>query len=481
MSSCTTAKIGNQKPQIQHNPTYEYTDGKDAGEFAADFNMVPDPWQQDILNLWLGRNKQDKFTATTCGLSVPRQNGKNAILEMRELYGLCVLGENILHTAHAVKTVAKAFKRLATFFTDPKHPEVCDMVKIIRRTNGQEAIELINGGLIEFSARSRGAARGFTKDLVVFDEAQELTDEQMEAMLPTMAAAPSGNRQIIYTGTPPSPNSPGTVFARVRQNALDNKDDTLCWSEWSVKDVGNVSDRSRWYETNPSLGFRLSEDWTAEELNAMTPEGFARERLGWWEPISIIKTAIPDYLWNKCSIDDPNDGGTISYGVKISPDGKISLAACVKYKDDTLPHVELIEQADLKDGIAWLADFLIERKDNFAVVVIDGKAGAEVLIAELKNHGVSNKAIILCNARTMIAACSRFMNALNESKITHFNQDVLNDAALYAVKRKIGMDGGYGWASSNDMVDITPLDAVSLAYYGAMTTKRKPGRKAKIL
>ena len=35
------------------------------------------------------------------------------------------------------------------------------IVKTIRYTNGEECIELDNGGVIEFSARSRQAARGF--------------------------------------------------------------------------------------------------------------------------------------------------------------------------------------------------------------------------------------------------------------------------------------------------------------------------------
>ena len=68
-------------------------------------------------------------------------------------------------------------------FTDKKHPEITDIVKNIRYTNGEESIELDNGGLIEFSARSRQAARGFDGiSLVVFDEAQELMDDQVEAI-----------------------------------------------------------------------------------------------------------------------------------------------------------------------------------------------------------------------------------------------------------------------------------------------------------
>ena len=95
------------------------------------------------------------------------------------------------------------------------------MVKNVRRTNGEQAIYLTNGGLVEYSARSRGASRGNTYSCVIYDEAQELTDEQVEALMSTIAASPTGYRQLVYLGTPPGPTCPGEVFARIRNGALE--------------------------------------------------------------------------------------------------------------------------------------------------------------------------------------------------------------------------------------------------------------------
>ena len=93
------------------------------------------------------------------------------------LHESLINGEKILHTAHQVKTSKKSFRRLVSMFTDKRHPEVMDAVEHIRFTNGEEAIELKNGGGIEFSARSRQAARGFDGiSLVVYDEAQATID-----------------------------------------------------------------------------------------------------------------------------------------------------------------------------------------------------------------------------------------------------------------------------------------------------------------
>ena len=180
-------KTGAQKPRIRIEPERVWTDGEDAGALMAAYGNALDPWQQLILNCWLGKGADGAYTMTSAGLALPRQNGKNVCLEGREFYGLVVNGEKILHTAHQVRTAKKSFNRLARMFTDKRHPEIMDMVQGIRRTNGEEAILLQNGGSIEFSARSRQAARGFDGiSVVVYDEAQELTDDQVEAI---MAAA----------------------------------------------------------------------------------------------------------------------------------------------------------------------------------------------------------------------------------------------------------------------------------------------------
>ena len=188
----------------------------------AEYGYELDEWQRLVMDCWLGKDECGRYNVTSAGLSLPRQNGKNVCLEAREFFGLVVNGEKILHTAHQVRTSKKSFRRLAAMFTDTKHPEVTDLVKAIRYTNGEESIELLNGGTIEFSARSRQAARGFDGiSLVVYDEAQELTDDQVEAIMATLSASATGTRQLIYTGTPPYPRCPGDVFRRRRTACID--------------------------------------------------------------------------------------------------------------------------------------------------------------------------------------------------------------------------------------------------------------------
>ena len=192
------------------------------------------PWQQNVLKDWCANKAQNKPSYTTCGLDVPRQNGKNAVMEIYELYRL-VCGWHILHTAHRVKTAKKSFGRLCKYFTNDKYPRLKEMVKQIKRTNGEETILLKNGASVEFISRTNGSARGFDDiQLIVYDEAQNLTSTQFDAITYTLAASSTGERQTIYMGTPPNENSLGDVFASMREAILAGGMHDMCWVSWAA-------------------------------------------------------------------------------------------------------------------------------------------------------------------------------------------------------------------------------------------------------
>lgn len=470
---------GSQEPRIQIEPKRAESDGTDAALLMSAYGCTLDPWQQLVLDSWLGKDEDDKYTVTSAGLSLPRQNGKNVCLEAREFFGLVVNGEKILHTAHQVRTSKKSFRRLAAMFTDKKHPEITDIVKNIRYTNGEESIELDNGGLIEFSARSRQAARGFDGiSLVVFDEAQELMDDQVEAIMATLSASQTGTRQLLYTGTPPYPTCPGEVFRRRRQACIDNPSKHDAWHEWSVDADSiakiNVQDKTLWYMCNPALGIRLEEEFTEEEMRSMSPDGFARERLGWWNPTARtnIEYAIPSDLWDSCKSEEVAPEGKTAYGVKFSPDGS-EVALCVAVLPKEGPaRIELIERRPTGMGTQWLADWLNTRYGKASCVVIDGRNGVDVLTDKVKEVWRAFNSVVRPNSREVIAAVSTLMDDLSEKRVTWFAaQEDLRESAVTSAKRPIG--GGWGFGGENS----APIEAASLALWGAKNSKRDPTRK----
>ena len=473
---------GSQEPRIKVEPQRTSTDGADAALLMSEYGYDLDPWQRTVVDCWLGRDENGNYTVTSAGLSLPRQNGKNVCLEAREFFGMVINGEKILHTAHQVRTSKKSFRRLVAMFTDKRHPEIEDIVKQIRYTNGEECIELDNGGTIEFSARSRQAARGFDGiSLVVFDEAQELTDDQVEAILATLSASATGTRQIIYTGTPPYPNCPGEVFRRRRTVCMKDPGRHDAWHEWSIEAKGindiKVDDTSLWYMTNPALGFRLDEEFTAEELRSMSPDGFARERLGWWSPVleAAVDYAIPADLWDACASEDMKPDGKTAFGVKFSTDGSEVCLCGAVIPQEGKARISLIDRRPTGHGTRWLSEWLAARYDKAACVVIDGKNGADVLTDRIAETWKAKGAVVRPSARDVVAAASLLTDMLTEQTVTWYKpQTDLREAAVTSVKRPIS--GGWGFGGENS----TPVEAVALALWGAKVSRRNPARKMRI-
>ncbi len=473
---------GSQEPRLRVEPERIGSDGADAAELFAAYGSALDPWQRLVLDCWLGYDDERKYTVTSAGLSVPRQNGKNVILEAREFFGTVISGERILHTAHQVRTSKKSFRRLAALFTDKRHPEITELVKQIRFTNGEECIELFNGGAVEYSARSRQAARGFDGiSLVIFDEAQELTDDQIDAILPTLSASATGTRQIIYTGTPPYPGCPGDVFRRRREAALTDPSPHDCWHEWSVaaKTLEEIraGDRTLWAAVNPSMGLHLTEEFTAEELSSMAPDGFARERLGWWTPREEHKLdlAIPEEIWDACASEAEKPEGKTAFGVKFTQDGaEVCLCGAVIPAEGPA-RITFLFRESTGMGTGWLAEWLSKRYGSASCVVIDGRNGADVLTDKLSAVWKVKGSVVRPNGREVCAAASTLLDGLREQTVTWWaKQPELRESALGALRRPIS--GGWGFGGENS----APIEAAALALWGAKTSKRDPTKKMRI-
>ena len=473
---------GSQEPRVRVEPVRISSDGELAAELMAAYAYRLDPWQRTVVDCWLGRDELGEYNVTSAGLAVPRQNGKNVCLEARELFGMVVLGERILHTAHQVVTSKKSFRRLAAIFTNRKHPEMMALVRHIRQVNGEEGIELTNGGSIEYSTRSRERGRGFDGiSLLVYDEAQELTDDQMEAVMATLAASTTTTRQIIYTGTPPYPGAPGAAFRRRRMISTTNPGAHDAWHEWSVEapdiDSIDIEDRTLWARTNPAMGIRLTESFTAEEMSTLSRDGFARERLGWWSPVlaNVIDYAISAEIWDGCVSEETKPEGKTAYGVKFSADGSEVCLAGAVIPADGPARISLIERKPTGAGTRWLAEWLCERYTRASCVVIDGRNGADVLVDRIADTWKIRGSVVRPTGREVAAAAGTLTDALAEKTVSWYKgQEALRESAVTSVKRPIA--GGWGFGGENS----PPIEAAALALWGAKTSRRDPNRRMRI-
>ena len=426
-------------------------------------------WQRIVVGSWLGVDAYGRWAAKSCGEHVPRQNGKTlGTTEPRMNWGAFALNELVLYTSHLQKTSTETFEDMASFFDQRKFHKY---LKAIRTALGREAIEFKAGGKIKFLARTRNGGRGQHADLLVFDEDQELTDEQQASFMPCLSA--SSNPQILYTGTPPDESAPGMVARRIRDRALSGAEG-IAYAEWSVPEVGDINDRERWYETNPSLGILILESTIEAEALDMAPDKFARERLGWWSPTeSAVEHVIDAEAWALCETDEPPEPRVTCAGVKFGPD-RATLAYCLRPAEGAA-YVEWVDTRPLSEGVGWVAAWLDARRDKVATVAIDGGSSA-ALTTRLADMGFPKRAVVVAGPRDMAKAVSMLTNAVAEHDLEHYGQDELTASATLTARRRIGSDG-VGFEDAGG-ADATLIEACALALWQAKTTKRRPGRKA---
>jgi hypothetical protein len=382
------------------------------------------------------------------------------------------LNESIVYTAHLQKTATETFEELASFYDSRAFEKY---IKDIKTALGREQIILKSGARIKFLARTRNGGRGQHGDLLIVDEAQEMDDSQQASFLPALAA--SLNPQTVYLGTPPDPTAVGTVFRKIRRGALAGETRRTSWTEFSVPEIGDVTDKRRWAATNPALGRRILLSTIETECEAMAPDVFARERLGWWSPevVQQDEHVLEAEKWDACASSEMKPEGKTAYAVKFTPDG-IGFALCgAVIPADGPARVSLINTGYTAQGLQVLADWLNARFKQASCVVIDGKNGVDVLIDKIAGTWKAKDSIIRPRASDMIAATSTLTNAVDEHELTWFaKQTVLRESAVESVKRPI--NGGYAFGGEKAYI----IEGCALALWGAKNTKRDPTRKMRI-
>ena len=439
-----------------------------------------DRWQQGFCQAILAKREDGQYA---CGIggavaSIPRQSGKTYTIGAL-IFALCLAtpGTLALWTAHRTRTHNETFKSMDGMANRKK---VAPFIRSVRKANGEQEIEFENGSRILFGARENGFGRGFAKvDALVLDEAQILTEKAMEDMVPATNAA--DNALVIMVGTPPRPSDPGEVFTNRREDALSGNDPDVLYVEMSADKNANPDDRKQWAKANPSFPGRTGEGAILRMRRLLgSVESFLREGLGVWSEKQIGQKAVESAAWDS-RVGDPVEGRRV-IGVRFTPDGStVAVAGAVRPDDEVLPFfVEAIDQRSAGEGTQWLVDFLVERHEQLAQIVIDGKSGVGYLVNALRAEKVSAKTILTPSTDDVTAAHSMMEAAIRDGGLIHSGQEDLDGQVKAAMKRKIGTAGGFGW-DAPEGGSVASFEAVTLAHWGARVTKRRPGRKAVML
>lgn len=468
---------------------YERTIGDLAAEAAPSMGYDLLPWQRRHLCDMGAIDAAGKWMHPRVGDSIPRQQGKTVDGIVWTGVLASVMGYKVLWTEHNYSTTMEILERFRDIFGERPGDAVRGRDPWRKRLasrcsqTGQEWMKFRSGGVIQFSTRTKSSRLGFSFDVVVYDEAQELTSVHTRTITPTTTSGAKKNLQIIYLGTPTRAGSPADVFRNVRSQAWEGgeKAADLLWAEYGVEEIGDIWDEARWAAAMPSLDAHASRGAIRAGMKDMDELSAAQEYLGYWLPEAeqVDPPLIGEQLWARSRVDarpDPGRGAKTAYGVKFSSDGShVALAVAERSRAGHV-HLSLPYCRRTAEGTQWLVSWLAARPSKAACACIDGKSGAGAVCDALSALGMPGGYVMRPTADEAITAANLMLEAARSGEVTHIANEALDLSAATSTRRAIGHAGGWGFGGDAS----APIEACGLALLALQNSKRNPNRKARV-
>jgi hypothetical protein len=269
----------------------------------------------------------------------------------------------------------------------------------------------------------------------------------------------------------------------IRKDGEEGKD-RLAYFDWGLGEVDptvplkerlkTYRDAELWYQANPGLGIRISEEFCEDELSRLR-EGFAPERLGMWLPYAGDEVAgwqvIGEAAWGDALTAESEVEGRPAFGVYVPPDRSYAAIGVAGASSLGGRHIEVTGNGvalDYRPGTGWVVERLVELdKHTPSAMVVDDKAIAEA--AEKAGMTVHRAGVA-----DVVTGCQLLFDGIAGADVAardvhHLGQPELSESVRGAVKRDVG--GSWAWARRDLTSDVTPLAAVSLALFGHSTPR----------
>lgn len=150
------------------------------------------------------------------------------------------------------------------------------------------------------------------------------------------------------------------------------------------------------------------------------------------------------------------------------PDGQnVAMSIACKTTSEKV-FVESIDCQPRLNGNKWMLRFL--KQADIASITIDGN-GSATLEEELKDMKL--KHIIIPKTSEVITANDVFKTSLDQGLVVHMGQPSLAQSVSNCQKRLIGSQGGYGYQSIKEGIDICLMESMVSAFWQAKTAKER--------
>lgn len=436
------------EPDHLTGPKWIETFGPEVAEQCAAIGFASDPQQELALNIIFGIRPDGLCSCFEFGCVVCRQNLKTGLFKQVAIGWLFVTDVRwFVWSAHEMSTTRESQDELHTLIADSSLSRFLPRTKNLGKfdANGEERIELRTGQRVMFKARTVSGGRGLSAPKVILDEAFALKASMVGSLLPTLTAQP--DPQVLYGSSAGKADS--HVLRDVRDRGRAGASPNLAYVEWLAPKTpcadpdckhpktGSpaycaLDDVKLWRKANPTLTTgRIREETIANLRQALPPEEFARECLGWWDEASVAAEAVLPG-WNRAGDSEITPPPVGAIGLSVSYDRSWSSIAAAGWLEDERRYLAAVMR---EPGTRWMVAEAARIQNETGCAVVIAKSGsASNLIPQLQDAGVD---LIEASVGDECDAFAGLRDGLMNKQVVHGRTDELDDAVLAAVKRKV--------------------------------------------
>jgi phage terminase large subunit-like protein len=425
--------LGALEPRL-HTPWLKgETRGGEIAELAERIGQPLLPWQKLLLDDMSRIDEDGMFIKKSSLVLLARQSGKSHMMRMRMLAGLFCFGEeNILMMSSQRKMAIRSLEIMVMIVE--RNDFLLKQVKggkidtAWRRTTGNEGLHLENGNRIEVIAANSDSARGLTADVLWIDELREVGEAAMDASKSTTLTRP--NSQRFYTSNAGSAES--EVLIHMRERSMMKPPRSLGFYEYSAPENCDIWDRKAWAMANPSLGILISEEAVEETIATSTVVAARTETLCQFVNTGLTSPWTPG-SWEDLADKDMqmNPGMTVMFAFDVDPHTRrsASLVAGALLPDGriALQLLQTWESLIAVDELQIAVDIKKKCDEWHPRLVLHDSYTTAAIAERLKNSGVAVEPVVGAQFYT---ACSTFKDAIDNKRVVHANQEVLDQQML---------------------------------------------------
>lgn len=418
-------------------------------------------WQSQVADVALEIDPLTKaLRYRTVGISVARQNGKTLLVVIRVALELIRPRRTVVYTAQDRNYARRQWEKHCDLLMSI--PAFACEVRDYTKAHGRETLTMRNGSEYIIVTPNEDAARSLTVDLAVIDEAYaQRSMAVIGGLTPTMITRPSAQLWVLSNaGTFSS-----VLFKHYTERgraAVGDARSRMCWFEWAAADDADLLDPEAWADANPALG--LSGGPLPGALEAELLDGgedtFRREHLNQWLDLGAF-VGVDAVAWAACFDPQPLPDD-VTLALDITPERDWGALVAAGQTSPGRTAIEVLEHtADIQHLVARTIEVALRHQ---ATVVIDRPSPAGACLPALERAGIATRLVAVPDVGR---ACGEFHDAVIANLIAHRSDPRLTDAVLGATKRRVS--DTWVWDRRSG-VDITALNAATLARWGAVTT-----------